>query len=249
MNSVTIKIPNDVSVTVPAQMNLMTSFVLHEQHDWFEDEIKFIRTYLKPGMKVIDIGANYGTYALTMAKLVGDTGKVWAFEPTEATANCLRESIAENHFQNFELIQAGLSNRIGQAELYTASNSELNSLTKEAVPGAQHETIDLLTIDHCFEQYPWDNIDFIKLDAEGEEINILMQAEKALTYLSPLIMFELKHGKNVNLPLINRFAELGYKTYRLVPGLNILIPFDHNKSFDKYLLNLFCCKDDRADQQ
>ena len=99
-----IVIKNDVTVSVPASLRLMTPYVLHEQHDWFEDEIKFVRHYLKPGMNVIDIGANYGLYTLTAAKLLGEAGKLWAFEPTETTSSYLKNSISLNGFNNIELI-------------------------------------------------------------------------------------------------------------------------------------------------
>src|SRR5262249_20657349 len=46
----------------------VTTYVLIEQEDWFEREIAFVRRLLQPGMRVIDIGANYGTYTLTMAQ-------------------------------------------------------------------------------------------------------------------------------------------------------------------------------------
>jgi len=181
VNTIKIKIASDIVVTVPAALNLMTAYVLREQQDWFEDEIKFIRTFIKPGMKVIDIGANYGVYALSMAKLVGESGKVWAFEPTEMTASCLQASVKANKFHHVELIQAGLSDRLGEAKLYTSPNSELNSLSKEAASSAQYETIRLLTLDHCLQQHQWQDIDFIKLDAEGEECNILKEAKLTLT--------------------------------------------------------------------
>lgn len=237
---------NNINVTVPNSLALMTPFVLREQNDWFEDEIKFIRTFIKPGMKVIDIGANYGLYTLTIAKIIGDQGKIWAFEPTAATHACLQQSIASNNFNNIELIQAGLSDKIGEAKFYTDPNAELNSLSKEAVSGNFYETIALLTLDHCANKYRWLDIDFIKLDAEGEEINILKAGTNFLASVSPLIMFEFKHGENVNLPLINSFKNLGYETYRLLPGLNVLIPFNTDNCFDRYLLNLFCCKPDKA---
>ncbi|MFZ5771588.1 MAG: FkbM family methyltransferase [Thermodesulfobacteriota bacterium] len=241
-----IKIINDINVTVPASLQLMTPYVLHEQNDWFEDEIKFLRTFIKPGMQVIDIGANYGLYTLTVAKLIGDQGKIWAFEPTQATAACLKQSISHNNFTNIELIQAGLSDQIKKAKFFTGANSELNSLSKESVSGEQHETVLLLTLDHCAKKYDWRDIDFIKLDAEGEESRIVKKGRKFLSAQSPLIMFELKHGEQVNLFLINSFKKLGYESYRLIPGLNVLVPFNPAEPFDDYLLNLFCCKDDKA---
>ncbi len=119
-------------------------------------------------------------------------------------------------------------------------------MSKDSSPGNQHETISLLTLEYCKHKYKWENVDFIKLDAEGEESNILIKGRKALSALSPLIMFELMHGKEVNISLINRFKAMGYDSYRLIPRLNTLIPFDHNEKHDGYLLNLFCCKKDKA---
>ncbi|NTV13735.1 MAG: FkbM family methyltransferase [Desulfobulbaceae bacterium] len=245
-NTNSTKIVNDIYVTVPASLQFMTTYILHEQNDWFEDEIKFIRTFIKKGMTAIDIGANYGLYTLTIAKIIGDQGKIWAFEPTSTTSAYLRQSISDNNFNNVELIQAGLSDQIKKAKFFTDQNSELNSLSKESVSGNQHETVLLLTLDHCAKKYNWENIDFMKLDAEGEESNILKKGKKFLTSMSPLIMFELKHGDKFNLSLIDRFKDLSYEMYRLIPGLNILVPFDHTEPFDEYLLNLFCCKQDKA---
>jgi len=241
-----MKICNDVIVRVPNSCQLMTPYVLQEQQDWFEDEIKFLRTFIKPGMNVIDIGANYGVYTLSIAKLIGDSGKIWAFEPTSATAEYLEKSINDNNFNNITLIKAGLSDRIGKARLFTSPNAELNSLHKECVGGDNSETIMLLTLDHCKKKYKWDNIDFIKLDAEGEERNILKKGKNTLSTLSPLIMYELKHGEKVNTPLISLFAQNNYSSYRLIPGLNILVPFDSDRPFDGFLLNLFCCNDEKG---
>ena len=61
-------------------------------------------------------------------------------------------------------------------------------------------------------------------------------------------MFELKHGSEINTPLITAFKELGYASYYLIPGLNILTPLDFTKPMDSYQLNLFCCKSDTAEK-
>jgi len=87
-----------VRVVVPQSLNLITPYVLLEQEDWFEDEIKFVRRVLAAGDNAIDIGANYGVYALSMARAVGPSGRVWAFEPASRTAKLLAESIAANGF-------------------------------------------------------------------------------------------------------------------------------------------------------
>ncbi|MGD9200474.1 MAG: FkbM family methyltransferase [Chitinispirillia bacterium] len=241
-----IRISNGINITVPSSVLLMTPYILMEQLDWFEDEIMFIRKILKRGDKVIDIGANYGVYSLSMALKVGNSGKVLAFEPTSYVAECLANSIKVNNFRNTELIKAGLSDRSRKAVFFTSPNSELNSLYPEDSSEGSYETIELISLDSCIDKFNWDRIDFIKLDAEGEEANILNGAKNTITRFSPLIMFEFKHGAKLNIPLIDRFESHGYKLYYLIPELALLVPFERDKSFDSFLLNLFCCKDDKA---
>lgn len=244
----TIRIVDDIDVVVPASNTLMTPFVLKEQRDWFEDEIKFIRKLLKPGMNVVDIGANYGLYTLSSAKKIGSDGKLWAFEPTGSVEECLNESIEINNFSNINLIQAGLSNRSGEARLSLNPNAELNSLNTPVNDGGNFETIELKTLDECLAEFEWNSIDFIKLDAEGEEVRILEGGKRCLDKLSPIIMYELKHGDKVNLSLINKFDEYGYKSYYLIPGPMMLMPFNVDLEMDSFQLNLFAMKDAAADK-
>lgn len=242
-----IRIENDILVVVPDDPNLMTPYILEEQQDWFEDEIKFIRQLIRPGMQIIDIGANYGCYALTMARLAGPEGRLWAFEPCSSTADHLQQSITANGLDRIELIRAALSNRQGEATLATQDNAELNSLTSDN-GGTDSETVPLCRLDDCMQSYGWEDIDFLKLDAEGEEVRIVEGGEKFFRDCSPLVMFELKHGATINEGLIQAFRDLGYDTYKFVPGLMLLVPFDLQEEPDPYQLNLFCCKPDRARQ-
>jgi predicted methyltransferase len=109
-STTTLTMIDGVRVVVPDSLNLITPYVLREQLDWFEDEIKFLRRLLQPGQQVIEIGANYGVYTLSMAKSVGPAGRVWAFEPASGTAALLAEGIASNDFRQVTLEQSALSN-------------------------------------------------------------------------------------------------------------------------------------------
>ena len=102
------EIPVGVKVVLPDSLHLITPYVLKEQGDWFEDEIKFIRILLLQGQKCIDIGANYGTYTLSMAQVVGKMGGVWAFEPASETVGFLQKSIDLNFFSQVSLSQVAL---------------------------------------------------------------------------------------------------------------------------------------------
>lgn len=245
-STVTLQIAGGVRVVVPDSLHLITPYVLLEQGDWFEDEIKFLRCLLQTGQRVIDIGANHGVYSLSMAQTVGPTGRVWAFEPASATARLLAESIAVNGFAQVQLEKSALSDRCGTATLFLDTNSELNAIVSDAAPGSASETVPLLTLDECMQRQDWRDIDFLKIDAEGEEGRILAGGARFFAGLSPLVQYEVKAGRELHLGLVQQFAALGYASYRLVPGLDLLVPFDPAAVPDGYLLNLFCCKADRA---
>ena len=75
----TLTMAGGIQVIVPDDPERITPYVLEEQQDWFEDEIEAVRSLLRPGQSVIDIGANLGVYALSMARVVGQEGRGIAF--------------------------------------------------------------------------------------------------------------------------------------------------------------------------
>lgn len=246
-NTAQFTITDGVQVVSPDSLDLITPYVLQEQLDWFEDEIKFVRHLLKPGQQIIDIGANYGVYTLSMAHAVGEAGHIWAFEPASQTAQLLRQGVAANHFEErVTVVQSALSHRAGTAELSLNANSELNALQAAKSDAVKTETVALATLDEWMQRNQWRDIAFMKMDAEGEEANILRGGTEFFAKHSPLVMYEIKEGQSLHLDLVTHFDTLGYQSYRLVPGLNVLVPFDVSAPADGYLLNLFCCKADRA---
>src|SRR3982750_2296179 len=105
----TLAMPDGATIIVPDDLAVSTTYVLLEQHDWFEDEIRFLRQAIQPGMRAIDAGANFGVYTLALAQRVGAGGRVWAIEPGEQAAGYLERTIAVNGFGQVELIRCALS--------------------------------------------------------------------------------------------------------------------------------------------
>lgn len=250
LNTSFLSLRDGTQVCVPDDITKMSHFVLREQGDWFEEEIHFVRSLIEPGMQVLDIGANYGLYSCAMLKNLRGQGHLWCFEPTPDTASALRKTFEQNGFQDHvTLLEAGVSDHEGTATFYTSPNSELNSLTRlEGMQEENSHTIRLMTLDTCLKSFGWNRLDFIKMDAEGEEIKILAAGRETLLSLSPLVMFELKHGDGVNHGLIQAFQALGFAIYRLLPGLNTLVPVVFEQGFDSFQLNLFACRPERAAQ-
>ncbi len=243
--SITLALADQTRVVAPDTLDSITTYVLKEQRDWFEDEIRFVRVLLQPGDRVIDVGANFGVYAMTMAKAVGPRGHVWAFEPALRTAEFLRAGIGANGFSNVTLEQRALSNEVGIGEMRTDVAPELASLAHNAIEGGVYETVAKTTLDRCLDELAWRDIVFVKLDAEGEESNILKGGTRFLHDCSPLIQYEIKAGTTINYALLRQFDALGYRSFRLVPRLNALVPVQAEEDIDDFALNLFSCKQDR----
>ena len=249
MDELYIRIRGDVIVGVPESPDYLTTYVLLEREDWFEKEISFVRRFLRPGMHCIDIGASYGAYALTMAKAVEPGGAVTAFEPAAATAAILRASVARNGFRHMQVVALALSRAEGTRELHTYPNSEMNSFSPLRDEISAIELVAVSTLDRQQAALQWPPIDFVKIDAEGEEANILAGGEAFFRTQSPLVMFEIASGGgDQRAALAPRFAQFGYGIYRLIGPDSLLVLLDVSPDIDSADYNFFACKPDRAAQ-
>ena len=88
----------------------------------------------------------------------------------------------------------------------------------------------------------WPSIDFIKIDAEGEEERIVEGGHGVLTAHSPLVMFEVKAGAIVNERLRALLPAIGYRLFRQLEGEPILVPQDASQTLGGSELNLFAAK-------
>lgn len=240
MDELYIRVTDGGAICVPASS--MSAYVLLEQEDWFEKEISFARRLLRPDMRAIDIGANYGTYTLAMARAVGPHGRVWAYEPASATARYLRNTIARNDLANVELLQAAVCDRTGSGRLRLDAQAELNRLGAEG----DGEEVSLTTIDIERSLRTWGHVDFVKIDAEGGELEILRGGEAFFTEQSPLVMFERTRGDGENEGVRSALHARGYSVFKLTGPDLYLVPVDKDERFDGYDLNLFACKPDQA---
>lgn len=245
--AVEIRLPDDVLILVPAFIDEITTYVLIEQEDWFEAEIAFVRKFLQPGMRCLDIGANFGVYALAMAARVGPAGTVFAFEPSASTAAFLRKSAARNGFAQLQVVQAAVSDAEGTVCLGGADAVHRHIASN----GEAGEFVPAVTLDGWYERQRPERVDFVKIDVEGAEPAVVAGGHAFLRTCDPLIMVEINNGGRVDLRAVDALRELGYEIYRLAPGPEFLIPVDdgHMPSSDRldpYQLNLFACRPSRA---
>src|SRR5579864_401516 len=249
MAELSLRLTDGSVLVLPASLDAITTYVVLEQEAWFEKEPVFLRHWLKPGMTAIDIGANLGVYAMPMARLVAPSGQVFAYEPGSAARTFLEKSRDRNGAGNLRVIAAALSDSERYGHLILGASSELSRLdgsgTVEHGEGtAPSEAVRITCLDAENASLP--PVDFVKIDAEGEEERILDGGRCFFDRHSPLVLFEIRAGHVVNETLRAAFRSRGYGIYRLFPGAPVLIADDAAAPIDGYELNLFAAKPDRA---
>ncbi len=241
----TLNVRGGARLCVPDNVDQITTYVLLEQEDWFEDEVRFVRRWLRPGMQAVDVGASYGVYTVAMAQAVGAGGKVWAYEPTPLTADYLLHTLELNACSSVHLARTAVSAQDGTVAFASGVRSELNAISASAGGALQ---VPAVTLDRMAAEHGWQGVDFVKMDVEGHEVDVLRGGARFFESASPLVMLEVMARERWNLDTLAPLQAMGYEAYRLLPGPLMLVPFDPLETRDGFLLNLFACKPDRARQ-
>lgn len=230
----------DLILAVEPSFRSIVTSVLVAQGDWFEREIEFWRHGMQAGMTVIDVGANAGVYTFSAAQRVGETGLVLAVEPFSQCVAYLHETCRVNQFDCVKVCAGAASDRNGNAKLSLSSESEGNELISEEEgqtrDASSFEEVACFTLDSLIEKYGVSRVDFLKIDAEGHELQVLKGSDRLLTEFTPIILYENLAGhQGSNLPVANYLRGIGYRLFRYQPYLQKLIPVDLNADFQDSL--------------
>lgn len=170
---------------------------------------RIISQYVAVGDTVYDIGANIGYVSLSLAKSVGPSGKVIAFEPVPKNVECLQESIKINHLTNVQLFEVAASDQSGEAEIRIADNLSTASLVwHRNNPSATHLAIRTVQIDQLVDSGILDYPRFVKIDVEGAEGSVLKGMQRTVAAAKPVLFIECSEaGRETTWTLLR---ELGY---------------------------------------
>jgi len=138
--------------------------------------------FLKPGMTVVDAGANIGLHSLFFSKRVGKEGKIYAFEPSRNIFSRLTAHIGDNRIKNIEGLCLALGAKQGTAEV--VDNEEDTSRTflrSDSSDRGKESMVTVETLDSFAKFRGLEKIDFLKIDVEGFESEILAGALQLLS--------------------------------------------------------------------
>lgn len=169
-----------------------------------------IKEYVGDGDIVYDIGANIGYVSLSLAKRVGASGRVIAFEPVPRNVASFRENIRINRLANIQLLEFAASDRRGDAVIrFTESLSTASLVWHRSDPSATQLAIKTVSIDELVESGDIRNPRFIKIDVEGAEGNVLLGMRRTLAAAKPVLFVECSEAGRET--AWNLLRELGYQ--------------------------------------
>lgn len=148
-------------------------------------ETSLLGAEIRPGMRIVDIGANIGYYTLLFSKLTGESGCVYAFEPDPQSFVLLQKNLARNSRTNVVALNQAASNRTGESFLYLSTENFGDHQTYPSDDNRRRVPISMTRLDDVVTA----PVDLVKMDVQGFEFQAL-QGMEALIAASPhLTMF------------------------------------------------------------
>lgn len=206
-------------------------------------ELNFIEKNLDKCKVVFDVGANIGEWTKSALK-INSRLNIHCFEPSKFTFNQLKN----NDFpQNIYLNKLGLGSHLEEKQLYIFDDgSTLNSLFQrdgleegwDISTPERTENIKIETLDNYCKERHISNIDFLKIDVEGYELEVFRGGKNIfVNHQVKMIQFEYG-GCNIDARLFlydifNFFKGMNYSFYKIYPN-NIRLAKRYDKRFDNF---------------
>ena len=157
----------------------------------FLEELNTVKDFVKKGDTVIDVGGNLGFFVLILNELVGNSGKIYSFEPSKNLNIKLASTLKINNLQNVTLVNIALGESEGTTTLhYNPKQSGLSSIVSNSESDSLSEEIKVTTLDNYSANLSG-RVSFIKIDTEGYEPQVLKGATELIIRDKPTIYIEL----------------------------------------------------------
>lgn len=212
------RIIDNHNIAVKACKHGLFMYLVHDQFigksldlygEWTEPELTLLSNFVTPKSVVVDAGAYIGTHTVALAKMAGNYGFVYAFEPQRMIYNILCGNVALNNLLNVKCFNAGLSDIPGKIHIPLLDPSieqNFGALDIEHFnegDAVQITTIDNLNLKAC---------NLIKADVEGMEAKVLKGAINTIEKFKPVLYVE-NNRKETSKKTVETVFDLGYRAY------------------------------------
>lgn len=157
---------------------------------WEKLTTELFKKVVKKGDTVVDLGANMGYFTLLASRLVGETGKVYAFEPEPVNYALLLKNLELNGYDNVVPVQKAVSNVNGKVAFSihdTDSGRHVLQQCNDKIGNGELIEVESVTLDEFFNDKPFPSV--IKMDIEGAELLALLGMPKIIESSENLKVF------------------------------------------------------------
>jgi len=154
---------------------------------------ELIKNIVKEGMICIDLGSNLGYYTLLESKLVGNSGKVIAFEPSPVTYEHFKKNLEINQTTNVDHFNIALGDTNGKVKFLVSKLSNWCRVVDDSTTTFDDNVIKvpMLTLDTFSSEHQLNKIDFIRMDIEGYELKAYSGMTQVIKKFKPDLYIEI----------------------------------------------------------
>lgn len=189
--------------------------------EFSEQEAALFEKLIQPGDVVIEAGANIGSHTVALARFVGPSGKVIAFEPQMVLFQNLCANVALNGFTNVTTLNAAVGNIAEPLKLPKIDYDQPGLFGAHAIGGdsdggdSSGDMVSCVRLDDCVRT---NKCRLLKVDVEGMELEVLKGAQKLVEQYKPVLYVE-NDREDKSEALIEYILNLGYSLYWHLPPL------------------------------
>ncbi|MBU4479875.1 FkbM family methyltransferase, partial [Patescibacteria group bacterium] len=240
-----VKLNENIKIKVGLE-DMLNRFLLYYSPQinpcWEPQTTHLVRNLVRDKKNIVVAGAHIGYMFLELISSLSENSKIFAFEPVKYLFERSKENIEINNLENKVFLnQIALSDKSGVVTIYE-QDIRSSVLQLKGYENAKKENVEAITLDD-FQSREKTDIDFIFLDIEGYELNVLKGAYNILVNQKPDIVFEVSPkilnnvGKNED-EIYQYLIDLGYNLYLIVDNYKLTnIPNNYKKETKLVAMN------------
>ncbi len=182
----------DVDFAFPRAEGVASGFAIRGFSEW--RNVVIANVLCRSGDTIVEVGAHLGTETLLYALIVGDRGRVVAFEPLPANFATLRAGVERNHLNQVTLHQAAVATSSGRLAFYEPRDEQeqaLGTLLAGTARTARAIEVDVVALDDLYQAGRLTPPRLIIIDAEGTEPDVLQGADRLIRDAHPHLVLEV----------------------------------------------------------
>lgn len=209
--------------TIENDEGISTELQIYESHEPLTTHLMI--NELKQDMICVDLGSNIGYYAVIESNLIGETGKIFAIEPSPVNFPVLKSNLENQKMNNFLAFNIAIGDKNEEMEFIISSKSNWSKIrmnNEKINPEDKIIKIPVKTLDSFVNENNITKIDILRMDVEGFEYNILLGANKILEKFKPKIFVEIHKmylGKGKTYEIFNELKNKGYEIEYYIPRI------------------------------